>query len=81
MLNYNIVHDLVRKTLREKPLPEDINDLDEVARRRIEKQAYAAGSTPQALYAVIRAQQAEDLKDPREDGFDPAAIAKAARRR
>lgn len=79
MVSYNIVHDLVKKTLRNTPLPEDLNDLDEVSRRRIEERAHAQGVTPANLYEVIKTQQAEDLKEAGEGDFDPVAIARAAR--
>lgn len=78
MPSYNIVHDLVRKALRDKPLPENFADLPERDRRPFIDHAAAEGGTPEALYAAVRAQQEQDFK---EDGFDPVAIAKAVRSR
>lgn len=75
-MHYSIVADLVKKALRDKPLPAELADLDEVSRRRIEERAHTAGTTPAALYEVIKTQQANDLKEPAEGEFDPTAIAR-----
>lgn len=72
---YNIT-DIVKKTLKSAPLPASYAELDEQSKRRIEREAAAKGTTPEALYAAIRAQSEQDAKD----GFDPAAIAAASRR-
>lgn len=78
MPSYNIVTDLVRKALREKPLPDNFWDLPERDRRPFIDRAAADGGTPEALYAVVRDKQAADFA---ESGFDPVAIAKAVRSR
>ncbi|WP_164198909.1 hypothetical protein [[Micrococcus luteus] ATCC 49442] len=77
MSSYNIA-DLVKNVLKTSKLPAKYEDLDEQTKRRLQRQADAEGTTPHALYEVIKMQREKDL---REDSFDPDAIARAARGR
>lgn len=76
MLSYYNITDIVKTAQKSAPLPANYNDLDQQNKRRIEREAQAKGTTPEALYAAIRAQAERDAAD----GFDAVAIAKAARR-
>lgn len=75
MANYNIT-DLVKNAIKDEPLPANYRDLDETTKRRLSREAEAKGTSPEALYEAIKAQASMDAAD----DFDPAAIAKAARR-
>ncbi|MFE4078266.1 hypothetical protein [Paenarthrobacter sp. YIM B13468] len=76
MERYNIT-EIVKAAKRRTKLPENFNDLDEMTKERIRRQAQADDMTPEALYEVIKTQRASDL-NPHGNGFDPDAIAKAA---
>jgi len=78
-MHYNIVRDLVRKTLRDNPLPENFWDLPDRDQRPFLERANRDGVKPEDLYEVVKTQRAEDLKNSADGGFDPAAIARAAR--
>ncbi|KUM37703.1 hypothetical protein [Arthrobacter sp. EPSL27] len=73
--SYNIT-DIVKTAQKSAPLPASYAELDEQTKRRIEREAEAKGTTPEALYAAIRAQAEHDAAS----DFDPGAIAAAARR-
>ncbi|MGC7150913.1 hypothetical protein [Paenarthrobacter ureafaciens] len=73
---FNIT-DIVKAAQRKTELPERFADLDEKTKEILRRKARAADTTPEELYAVIRAQRAKDLH-PEGNGFDPDVIAKAA---
>ena len=64
-----------RRVQAEVPLPETVDDLDAASRRRIEREAAAAGLLPEVYYRRLRAEREAEA------AFDPDAVAKAARRR
>lgn len=78
MASYNIT-DLVKNAQKKAPLPRNFNDLDEQTKRVLRRKADAQGITVENLYAGILAQAEQDAAE-EGNGFDPAAIAKAARR-
>lgn len=80
MQTYNIT-ELVNSVLRKSKLPDKFDDLDESTKKRLRREAEADGTTPEAIYEVIKAQRAQDLASGDGNGFDPDAIAKAARAR
>jgi hypothetical protein len=75
MAEYSIT-DLVRNVQKKAPLPANFNDLDEQTKRRLQREADKQDTTPEKLYAAIRAQAEHEAND----DFDPGAIAAAARR-
>lgn len=83
MTSYNIVREIVSKVLaNSRELPEDYRDADETTRRRVERMAEEQGTTAAEVWHIVRAQHAQDIASAREGntGFDPEAIARAARR-
>lgn len=57
--------------------PEDYNDADPATRRYVEAKANETDSTPEVVWAALRAER----EAAKVNANDPAAIAKAARRR
>jgi len=78
MPSYNIIDDLVRKALKDKPLPAEFADLPDRDQRPFIERAREEGTTPEALYALVRDKQIADLGGT-DENFDPVAIARAVR--
>ena len=57
MARWSLINDIVSESMRANPLPETVEDLDAVTRRRVEAEALKQGITPSVLLAAIRAQQ------------------------
>lgn len=76
---FNLVSKIVHDVSQDTDLPEHWQDLDALTKARLERMAQEQNSSPATLWAAVRAQHEQARRDAA-DGFDPGAIARAARR-